>query len=77
MHRRILVALLVLLLLGIFLFWQIDSPRAERMRAAVIDRFVPGFDWAMAPVTRLSRMVAGFQSYSRLYEQNQELRREL
>ena len=30
--RRILVALLVLVLLGIFLFWQIDSPRAERMR---------------------------------------------
>lgn len=75
--RRILVSLLVLALLSLFLFWQIDSPRAERMRAAVIDRFVPGFDWAMAPVTRLSRMVAGFQSYSRLYEQNQELRREL
>ncbi|ARC35615.1 rod shape-determining protein MreC [Paracoccus yeei] len=75
--RRILVALLVLLLLGIFLFWQIDSPRAERMRAAVVDRFVPGFEWVMAPVTRLGRMAAGFQSYARLYEQNQELRREL
>ncbi|WP_323717416.1 rod shape-determining protein MreC [Paracoccus aminovorans] len=75
--RRILVSLLVLVLLAIFLFWQIDSPRAERMRAAFIDRFVPGFDWAMVPVTKLSRMVAGFQSYSRLYEQNQELRREL
>ena len=75
--RRILVSLLVLALLAIFLFWQIDSPRAERMRAAFIDRFVPGFEWAMVPVTKLSRMVAGFQSYSRLYEQNQELRREL
>ncbi|MTH77543.1 rod shape-determining protein MreC [Paracoccus aestuariivivens] len=75
--RRILVALLTLLLLSIFLFWQIDSPRAERIRSMVIDRFVPGFEWAMAPVTRLSRMVAGFESYARLYEQNQELRREL
>lgn len=75
--RRILVSLLVMLLLAVFLFWQIDGPRAERMRAAFIDRFVPSFEWAMVPVTRLSRMVAGFQSYSRLYEQNQELRREL
>ena len=75
--RRILVSLLVLVLLAVFLFWQIDSPRAERMRAAFIDRFVPSFEWVMTPVTKLSRMVAGFQSYSRLYEQNQELRREL
>lgn len=75
--RRILVSLLVTLCLGVFLFWQIDSPRAERLRAVVIDRLVPSFEWAMTPVTRLSRMVAGFQSYARLYEQNQELRREL
>lgn len=75
--RRILVSLLVVALLGVFLFWQIDSPRAERLRAEVIDRMVPSFEWAMTPVTRLGRMVAGFQSYSRLYEQNQELRREL
>ena len=75
--RRILVALLVLLLLALFLFWRIDSPRAERMRAAFVDRLVPSLNWAMAPVTAASRMVAGFQSYQRLYEQNQELRREL
>ena len=75
--RRILVALLVLVLLAVFVFWRIDSPRAERMRAAFVDRFVPSMDWAMTPVTAVSRMVAGFQSYQRLYEQNQELRREL
>ena len=75
--RRILVALLVLVLMAVFVFWRIDSPRAERMRAAVVDRVVPSLDWVMAPVTAVSRMVAGFQSYQRLYEQNQELRREL
>ena len=75
--RRILVALLVLALLVLLVFWRIDSPRAERMRAAFVDRFVPSFDWVMAPVTRISRMVTGFQSYARLYEQNQDLRREL
>lgn len=75
--RRILVALLVLVLMAVFVFWRIDSPRAERMRAAFVDRFVPSMDWAMAPGTAASRMIASFQSYQRLYEQNQELRREL
>jgi len=75
--RRILVALLVLVLIAVFVFWRIDSPRAERMRAAFVDHFVPSMDWAMAPVTAASRMIASFQSYQRLYEQNQELRREL
>ncbi|PCD78085.1 rod shape-determining protein MreC [Pseudothioclava arenosa] len=75
--RRILIAVLVLLLTGAFLFWRIDSPRAERMRALFIDRFVPTFDWAMVPVTKTLDMIEGFQSYNRIYEQNQELRREL
>lgn len=75
--RRILIALLAILLAALFLFWRIDSPRAEQMRHAVIDRVVPGFEWALLPVTKFSQMVASFQSYARLYEQNQELRREL
>lgn len=75
--RRILIAVLALALLVLFLFWRIDSPRAEQMRTAMIDRIVPQFEWALVPVTRISQMVAGFQSYARLYEQNQELRREL
>lgn len=75
--RRVLIALLALLLVALFLFWRIDSPRAERMRTQMIDRFVPGFEWALIPVTQISEMISGFQSYSRLYQQNQELRREL
>lgn len=75
--RRILIAVLVFLLTAIFLIWRIDSPRVERFRAVFIDRVVPNMDWAMAPVTKLVGMVEGFQSYARIYEQNQELRREL
>ncbi|MDO5643115.1 MAG: rod shape-determining protein MreC [Paracoccus sp. (in: a-proteobacteria)] len=75
--RRILVGLTGVFLLSLFLFWRIDSPRAEAMRSDFIDRFVPGFEWAMVPVTRVTRMVSSLQSYSRIYEQNQELRREL
>lgn len=75
--RRLLVGLLVLLMLALFLLWRIDSPRVERFRAALIDRFVPNMEWAMAPVTWTVDVVDDFQSYSRLYEQNQQLREEL
>lgn len=74
---RILAAILFVLLIGIFLLWRIDNPRVERFRMAVIDRVLPEFDWALVPVAGLSRMVADFRSYSKLYEQNRELRREL
>lgn len=75
--RRILVGGLVLFLFAVFLLWRIDSPRVERFRAALVDQIVPSFDWALVPVTKVADMVEGFQSYSRIYEQNQELRREL
>lgn len=75
--RRVLITLLAILLVALFLFWRIDSPRAERMRVTIIDQVVPSFEWALVPVTKVSQMVSGFQSYARIYEQNQELRREL
>ncbi|MFZ1481560.1 MAG: rod shape-determining protein MreC, partial [Paracoccaceae bacterium] len=75
--RRLLVGLLVLVLLGLFLLWRIDSPRVERFRAALVDAVVPNMEWALVPVTRMMGMVEDFQSYTRIYEQNQELKREL
>ncbi|MBC6438227.1 MAG: rod shape-determining protein MreC [Rhodobacteraceae bacterium] len=75
--RHLLLTVLVLCLASLVLIWRIDNPRVERIRTAVIDRVVPGMEWAMAPVTGLARMADGFQSYARLYEQNQELRREV
>ncbi|SFP08279.1 rod shape-determining protein MreC [Tranquillimonas alkanivorans] len=75
--RRILIGGLVLFLFAIFLLWRIDSPRAERVRAQIVNEVVPSFEWALVPVTRVARMVEDFQSYTHIYEQNQELRREL
>ncbi|WP_368186533.1 rod shape-determining protein MreC [Aestuariibius sp. HNIBRBA575] len=75
--RRLLVGVLVLLMFAVFLIWRIDSPRVERFRADIINRFVPSFEWAMAPVTGMINLVSDFQSYQRLSDQNQELRREL
>ena len=75
--RRLLVAVLVLVLLAVFLIWRIDSPRVERFRAEITDRVVPSFSWISAPVTGLARIAADFRSYQRIYDQNQELKREL
>jgi rod shape-determining protein MreC len=75
--RRILVGLTAFFLIALFLLWRIDSPRVERFRTVLVDRFVPSFSWLMLPVTRITVMAEGFQSYVRIYEQNQELRREL
>ena len=75
--RRLLVGIAVLVLLGLFFLWRIDSPRVERFRAVLIDTVVPSLDWAMRPVTLAAGMLDDFQSYARIYEQNQELKREL
>lgn len=75
--RRVLIGVLVVFLLAVFGVWRIDNPRMERFRANIVDKVVPSFDWALIPVTKVSRMFDDFQSYSRIYEQNQELRREL
>lgn len=75
--RRILTGALLLFLMALFLFWRIDSPRAERLRAQIIDATLPSFDWVLIPVTAGAEMIENFQSYQRIYAQNQELRREL
>jgi cell shape-determining protein MreC len=75
--RRLLVAVVVILLIALAILWRIDNPRVERMRAAIVDRVVPNMEWAMGPVTGVARIFEDFQSYARLFEQNQELRREL
>ncbi len=75
--KRLVLVLLVLILTAVFILWRIDSPRVERFRIAVMDRVIPNFDWAMAPVTGAANLLSDLQSYQQIYEQNQELRREL
>jgi len=75
--RRLMVGVIILCLILLVLIWRIDNTRVERIRAAIVDTFVPNMQWAMAPVNSLGRMVDDFQSYARLYEQNDQLRREL
>lgn len=75
--RLTFMALLLIGLLSVFFVWRIDNPRVERMRMAVIDRIAPAVQWAALPLTWADNVLQDFQSYSRLYAQNQQLREEL
>ena len=75
--RRLAVGCLVLVLLAVFVLWRIDSPRAERVRASLVDWVVPNLDWALVPVTETINLARGFQSYAALQRQNRDLRDEL
>ena len=74
---RLIIGFLVILLLGIFLLWRIDSPRVERFRMEVIDQVIPKFSWVTYPITSATNIMRSAKSYAHLYQQNQELRREL
>lgn len=74
---RLILSALIVLLLGLFLLWRIDSPRVERVRMAVIDKVIPNFSWATSPLTGAMNVLRSARSYTHIYQQNQNLRREL
>ena len=74
---RLMLGALIVLLLGLFLLWRIDNPRIERLRMEITDRVIPNFSAVTAPVTSAVNILRSARSYTRIYQQNQELRREL
>ena len=75
--RRLLLGLCALLLIAIFLVWRIDNARVEQVRTALLDQFVPSFEWALKPVAATAHMLIDFRAYTRVYAQNEELRRDV
>ena len=75
--RRILIGVMCFVCLALFVLWRIDNQRAERIRMALVDRFVPTIDWSFGPINSIARMIEDFESYTGVYQQNQELREEL
>jgi rod shape-determining protein MreC len=74
---RLMMGALVVMLLGLFLLWRIDSPRVERLRMEITDRVISNFATITAPVTSAVNILRSARGYTRIYQQNQELRREL
>lgn len=75
--RQVLLGLIVLISIVLFALWRIDNPRVERLRMNLADAVLPSLDWTARPLGRLAQMTQDFESYVRVYEQNEELRREL
>jgi rod shape-determining protein MreC len=75
--RRVVLAVLSVALLAVFLLWRIDNTRVEAFRMQLVDRVMPSFEWTLRPMAAAGRIVSDFQSYTRVYQQNDELRREL
>jgi rod shape-determining protein MreC len=75
--RRLLIGVVTVLLVGLFLLWRIENARVEQLRVSLVDRFVPSFAWTVKPIASTARMIADLRAYRRVYQQNEELRREL
>ena len=75
--RQILLGAIVLISIILFALWRIDNPRVERLRMSLADTMLPSLEWTARPVGRITQMAQDFESYVRVYEQNEELRREL
>ncbi|MEO0679591.1 MAG: rod shape-determining protein MreC, partial [Pseudomonadota bacterium] len=69
--------MLTLGFLAVFAFWRIDNPRVERLRMQAADALHPAWVGLGEPLTLLTEMAADVQDLARVYEQNQELRREI
>ncbi|SDW19220.1 rod shape-determining protein MreC [Albimonas donghaensis] len=75
--RRILLLVLCLFLLAVFAFWRLDNPRVDRIRMSVVDGLQPVIERVGGPLDFLSAMVADFENFVRVYEQNEALRLEI
>jgi rod shape-determining protein MreC len=75
--QRILVFILCLVALAAFILWRLDNPRVERIRMAVVDTLAPSMEWTGEPLRFFAEMTTDFENFTRVYEQNQELRQEI
>ena len=75
--RRFILFLITSILILLFILWRVDNQRVERFRFALIDQIIPNSSFFLSPISKLVKMVSDFQSYSQLYQKNQDLKREL
>ena len=75
--RRFLLFLLGMVLLLVFVLWKAENPRIERFRFALFDQITPSTTLFLNPIRAVSQIFSDFQSYNKLYKQNQELKTEL
>jgi rod shape-determining protein MreC len=75
--RRIGLAVLCVMALALFMLWRLDNPRIERLRISLADSLAPTLTVVSTPVSRMATLIADWRSFSDVYAQNRELRREI
>ncbi len=74
---RLFFLLLLMFFVATFVLWRIDNPRAEYLRARAFDVLIAPLEGGLVPIHNVVEMAKGFKSYQQLYEQNQQLKRDL
>jgi rod shape-determining protein MreC len=75
--RRFMVILSFCILILALVLWRSENKRIERFRYALSDQIIPNTTFILKPFTVILQMTLDFQSYTRLYQQNLNLKREL
>ncbi len=75
--RRFFLILLIVSLILLFALWRSENQRLERFRHAIIDQILPNTSFLLKPIEISYKIISDFKSYTKLYQQNQDLKREL
>ena len=75
--RRAFLIVLVATCIILFILWRADNPRIERLRMALADWATPSIEITSNPLSAGADMVQDFENFTRVYEQNKALRREI
>ena len=75
--RRALAVALFLICIVLFVLWRADNPRIENLRMMLIDWASPSIQLTAGPVAAGAAMVEDFENFTKVYEQNKALRREI
>lgn len=75
--RRSVMIVLIGICLVLFVLWRADSPRIERIRMGLLDWVTPTVEVTANPLSTASHMIDDFENFTRVYEHNKSLRREI
>ena len=75
--RYIILLGAIIFFLFLFFLWRIDNHRAERFRLALLNQIIPNVEFFTSSIKVISRIVLDISSFANVYEQNQNLKKEL
>ena len=75
--KRFFFIILIVGLICLYALWRAENQRLERFRNALTDELLPSTNFLLKPIKFSYQIISDFKSYAKLYQQNQDLKREL